>query len=317
VGIANLVLNLQLSKNQGIMFLKALKGKNQFWRYFVTLLVVIIASQIIGAIPLMVAIFRDIGFESNISDMNEMLAATSLSQNTLLMLMMLPFAIGLLSLIWMVKVLHERSFSDTTTGASHFRWERFFKGFGLWFLLSALILTVGYLMMPGGLVWNFQPKQFAILVVISLIFIPLQTGFEEVLFRGYLLQGFQLLTKNKWVAVVITGVLFGLLHIANPEIAEYGFGLVMPQYIFFGVLFGFMTVMDNGLELAWGAHAANNIFLSLFVTHEASALQTPAMFRATAIDPVMDLVGLIIAGLIFMGICWVWFKWNFNEPERV
>jgi len=299
------------------MFLKALKGKNHFWRYFVTLIVVFFASQIIGAIPLGIALMQSGEFDATTTNINELFANSGLSLNTLLMLMMLPFAVGLFALIGMVKVLHERSFSDTTTGSSSFRWGRFMRGFGLWFMLSAFILAAGSLIMPEALEWNFQAKQFAVLVLISLIFIPLQTGFEEVLFRGYLLQGFQLLTKNKWVAVVITGVAFGLLHIANPEVAEYGLGLAMPQYILFGILFGFMTVMDNGLELAWGAHAANNIFLSLFVTHEASALQTPAMFRAVELDPVMDLISLVFAGAVFLGICWVWFGWKFQGDEVV
>lgn len=299
------------------MFLKTLKGKNQFWRYFVTLIMVIFVSQFIGAIPLLIAIFQNVGSDANLSDMNELLLSSDLSQNVLFVLMMIPFALGLLALIYMIKILHKRSFSDTTTGASSFRWERFFKGFGLWFLISALILTVGYLLIPEGLQWNFQPKNFIILVFVSLVFIPLQTGFEEVLFRGYLLQAFQLLIKNKWVAVVITGVLFGLLHIANPEVVEFGFGLAMSQYIFFGIIFGFITVMDNGLELAWGAHAANNLFLSLFVTHEASALQTPAMFRATVIDPTMDLISLLVAGFVFVGICWISFRWNFKSDVVV
>lgn len=299
------------------MFLKARKGKNQFWRYFVTLLVVIIASQVLGAIPLMLALVQNGAFDANVTDMNEMFANSGLSQNTLLMLMMIPFAVGLFALIGMVRALHERTFSDTTTGASSFRWGRFFKGFGLWIMLSAFILAVGSLIMPEALVWNFQPKQFAILLLIALVFIPLQTGFEEVLFRGYLLQGFELLTKNKWVSVIITGVAFGLLHIANPEVGEYGLALAMPQYILFGLLFGFMTVLDNGLELAWGAHAANNMFLALFVTHEASALQTPAMFRAVELDPVMDLISLVLAGAVFLGICWVWFGWTFQEDEVV
>jgi len=171
------------------MFLKARKGKNQFWRYFVTLIVVILASQIIGAIPLGIALMQSSGFDASITDMNQMLASSGLSQNTLLALMMLPFAVGLFALIGMVRALHERTFSDTTTGASSFRWGRFFKGFGLWIMLSAFILAVGSLIMPEALEWNFQPKQFVILVVISLILIPLQTGFEEVLFRGYLYYG--------------------------------------------------------------------------------------------------------------------------------
>ncbi len=299
------------------MFLKARKGKNHFWRYFVTLFVVLIVSQLLGALPLLTALGQNGSLDVNSTDMGELLANSGLAENTLLILMMIPFAIGLLALVGMVSVLHERTFSDTTTGANHFRWGRFFKGFGLWTMLMALILAVSSLIMPEALVWNFEPRDFAILLGIALVFIPLQTGFEEVLFRGYLLQGFELLTKNKWVSVVITGVAFGLLHIANPEVGAYGMALAMPQYIFFGVLFGVMTVLDNGLELAWGAHAANNIFLALFVTHEASALQTPAMFRAVELDPVMDLISLLFAGFVFLGICWVWFGWTFKDDNNI
>ena len=52
----------------------------------------------------------------------------------------------------------------------------------------------------------------------------------------------------------------------------------MPQYIVFGLIFGIITILDDGIEAAMGAHAANNIFLCIMVTNESSALQTPALY---------------------------------------
>jgi len=275
------------------MFAKARKGQNLLGYYVLTIFAVIVASQVLGAIPLLIALAQSGAMTSGSTDM--------------------------LALIWMVKKVHKRSFSDTTTGAPAFRWERFFKGFGIWALLSVILVGLGAVLMPDALEWNFQPGPFLILLVIVLLLIPFQTGFEEVLFRGYLLQAFELLTKNKWASVLITSLGFALLHIFNPEVEEFGMGLAMAQYITFGLLFGVITVLDNGLELAWGMHAANNIFLALFVTHDASALQTPAMFKAVEINPVMDFISLVIAGAIFFGICWKLFDWSMEafNPEPV
>jgi len=36
--------------------------------------------------------------------------------------------------------------------------------------------------------------------------------------------------------------------------------------------------MDDGIEVAMGAHTANNIFLCIFVTNSSSALQTSALY---------------------------------------
>jgi membrane protease YdiL (CAAX protease family) len=41
---------------------------------------------------------------------------------------------------------------------------------------------------------------------------------------------------------------------------------MMPQYVLFGLVFGIITVLDDGIEAAVGAHAANNIFLCIMVT---------------------------------------------------
>jgi membrane protease YdiL (CAAX protease family) len=140
----------------------------------------------------------------------------------------------------------------------------------------------------------------------------LQTTAEEVLFRGYLAQGVAAWTKNRWLALIIPSVIFGLIHFANPEIKEYGFWLAMPQYIFFGLLWGLISILDDGIELAIGMHAANNVFLSIFVTHSSSALQTDALFEMQTVAPVRDLAMLVVVGTLSLVYFAYRYKWNFG-----
>ena len=92
------------------------------------------------------------------------------------------------------------------------------------------------------------------------------------------MQGIGILCKNKWVPLIITSLLFGLLHIANPEIDKLGY-ILLVHYIGTGFFLGIITLMDEGLELALGFHAANNLFTALLVTADWTAFQTNSVFR--------------------------------------
>lgn len=115
---------------------------------------------------------------------------------------------------------------------------------------------------------------------------PLQTTFEELLFRGYLLQGFARLTKNVWLPLVLTSVLFGSLHFFNPEVDKLGNWLLL-YYIGTGLFLGLITIYDQGTELALGFHAANNFFSSILVTASWTVFETHAILTDTS-EPQMD-----------------------------
>jgi membrane protease YdiL (CAAX protease family) len=142
------------------------------------------------------------------------------------------------------------------------------------------------------------------------LLIPFQAAFEEILFRGYLMQGFASLVKNRWFPVIMTSILFGLLHSFNPEVKEFGFFTMIPQYIAFGLIFGIITILDDGIEAAMGAHSANNIFLCIMVTSESSALQTPALYQQYTIHPWMELSAFVVLGILFILIMKMIFKWD-------
>jgi hypothetical protein len=124
------------------------------------------------------------------------------------------------------------------------------------------------------------------------------------------MQGFTVLSRNRWLPIVVTSILFGLMHAINPEVQEYGFMTMIPQYIFFGLVFAILTMLDDGIELAIGAHAANNAFISVLVTHKDSALQTPAMYEQIEIYPWQDFAGLAVMSVIFIAIMTVVYRWK-------
>ncbi len=92
------------------------------------------------------------------------------------------------------------------------------------------------------------------------------------------MQGIGVIAKNKWVPLIVTSLIFGSLHIANPEVSKLGYNILIV-YIGIGLFLGIITLMDDGMELALGFHAANNLFAALLVTADWTALQTHSILK--------------------------------------
>jgi membrane protease YdiL (CAAX protease family) len=201
-----------------------------------------------------------------------------LNGNLTLFLMLFSFAVALLAIYLVVKHLHNQHFLTLTTSRNSVDWKRIFFSFGVWAVFTIISVAIGYFSEPENFVINFKPVPFLILLVISLIMIPIQTSTEEYVFRGYLMQGFANLSMNKWFPLLMTSLIFGLLHIANPEVQKMG-AITMVYYIGTGLLLGIMTLMDDGMELALGFHAANNLISALLITSDWTAFQTDSILK--------------------------------------
>jgi membrane protease YdiL (CAAX protease family) len=224
--------------------------------------------------------------------------------------MLLPFLAGLGVLVILVKPLNNRTIKQTINGTGRIRWKRFFISAFIWFVLSSVYILIYLKWDPSNFSLNNLSDSLISLTVISVLLIPFQATFEEVLFRGYLMQGFAALLKNRWFPLVMTSILFGLMHSFNPEVKEFGFLTMMAQYILFGLIFGIITIMDDGIEVAMGAHTANNIFICIMLTNKSAALQTPALFEQHNIYPWTEFAGLIVTGLVFIYILSGIFHWK-------
>jgi membrane protease YdiL (CAAX protease family) len=289
-------------------------GKNGFWRYIIMFAVVLIVSNTIGAIPLLLAMLLKSG--SNPAVFSQLAAnpndfgVLGLNPNVGLLMMLFPFMAGLLAFVLLVKPLNNRTLRVTINGTNKIRWNRFFISAAVWMILSALYFLFYLKLDPSNFHLNNKSISLLMLSVVSIMFIPFQAAFEEVLFRGYLMQGFVAIVRYRWFPLIITSLLFGLMHAFNPEVKEFGFYTMMPQYMVFGLIFGTITILDDGIEAAMGAHTANNIFLCIMVTNESSALQTPALYEQLNIHPWTEFAALTFIGIIFVLILKMIFRWG-------
>ncbi|MDL5511893.1 CPBP family intramembrane metalloprotease [Arenibacter sp. M-2] len=253
------------------------KGNYESWRYLIGILIIFIGWQLLGSIPLLgVITVKAIGgatFPSDIAGMSKIVGS-----NLFLFLMLISFVFGLLATFLTVKYVHRQTIISLTTSRERIDWKRVFFAFALWGTITVLITGVDIYLSPEDYVFNFKLMPFAILCLISIFLIPLQTSFEEYFMRGYLMQGIGLMSGKRWVPLVTTSMIFGLLHFFNPEVEKLGYG-IMVYYIGTGFFLGILTLMDEGLELAIGFHAANNLFTALLVTADWTAFQTESLYR--------------------------------------
>ncbi len=343
---------------------------HDWWRYLVGLIIVI-AGVFIGQVPFAIVVFAKAfkdGFDMKNLDESKMLSI--LEPNLNLFLMLLSFAIGLVAVLFVSKVLHKQSFTHLTTSRKKIDWSRFWFVFVLWGVISVGFIAIEYFASPEDYVINFKLVPFLILCVIAIIMVPLQTSFEEYLFRGYLMQGigvstsytrfpfifiyalvcifgfiyfnsiysFQLivsllififlsillivilnikeldsitksssdsvfykLLKRNSTPLIITSVVFGLLHIANPEVEKLG-NIIMIYYIGTGLFLGILTLMDEGMELALGFHAANNLFTALLVTADWTAFQTHSILKDMSDPSEMGITEIIVPVFVIFPI---------------
>jgi uncharacterized protein len=289
-------------------------GKNNVWRYLIMFPALFIVINTIGVLPLLAGLlvrsFSEPGILSGLSGSSNIYNALDFSSNTLLAVMLFPFIAGLAAFILLVKPLHSRTFTTVINGTSKIRWNRFFISLLIWLALSAIYFIFYLRLDPPNFTLNNTTISLIFLSIISVVMIPFQAGFEEVLFRGYLMQALGALVRKRWFPLIVTSLLFALMHCINPEVKEYGFLTMMPQYILFGLIFGVITILDDGVEAAIGAHTANNAFLCIMVTSKSSALQTAALYEQQKLYPWIELIALFVTGLIFIFILKIIFRWN-------
>ncbi|MEL6537131.1 MAG: CPBP family glutamic-type intramembrane protease, partial [Bacteroidota bacterium] len=119
---------------------------------------------------------------------------------------------------------------------------------------------------------------------------------------------------NRWVAFALVTVAFGLMHSSNPEMHE-GFWQVMPAYLMMSALFGWITLRDQGLELALGLHLGNNLLVALVMSTSDGALNTPSLFKTTVGD-LMQVLPPLLAVMSLLSLLIIWWRyWKVRSIE--
>ena len=287
---------------------KAKEGNNSFSSYFLGI-ALIISVYLLGSYFLILDLQWNFGIES-FDGISQKEIVRILGNNRFLAWLIVPFLFVGLFLVIHTKFVHKRTVLSIFSGRKTFDWKRVLFSFSLLFSVLSLFLFIQYLS-SDSLIFQFDLQKFIPLFFIAIFLLPIQTSCEELLFRSYILQGIKMRTKKNSVAVLISGLMFGAIHIGNPEIAKIGYHIIV-YYMLVGVFLALISLFDNGIELALGYHAANNVFAALMITNNWQAFQTDAVFMDIS-DPGMGLdtiIGILfILPLVFF-IFYKKYKWH-------
>ena len=294
-----------------------LEGETKWWQYMLTIVLSIIGMTL-GGLPFIVAITiaaKSTFPEYTPTQIQELIKSMdysklSIDPNLVLALMLLQFIFGLAFLYLMVRVLHKKRFESLISAKNRVNWKKMLLSFFIWFGLMIILEATSYLLNPESYQWNFHPSSFFMLLVIAIFFIPLQTSFEELFIRGYIMPGIGLIAKNRWIPIILSAIIFAALHGANPEIRQFGLYKMLSYYFLIGVFFAIIAVMDDGLEIPMGFHAANNIFAATIVSFKGSALQTPALFYNTDTNTDWMILGTTILIVLILVVAKKVLKWG-------
>jgi len=285
--------------NLNLFSQQAKLGKNDWWRYILGFFLILAAWVFVGS-SIFVALqiylidkYANVNQEQLISlyqsgqaeQVKELFQQTPVPLQ--LVVLLSTFVFGFLTLLFVIKVIHKRPISSLITPDLKFSYSRFLHGFIAFLSSTIIVAIVGYYFnSTRGLKVTFSPNSFFIILLIACSLLLIQTSFEELFVRGYLLQFLGLKIKNFWSLIIVTTTIFTSFHFANPEVKAYGIWLIIAAYIIPGLFFGAIALWDNRLELSLAAHFANNFFVLIILAPEVSALAGEPIFTITGIETV-------------------------------
>jgi len=160
-----------------------------------------------------------------------------------------------------------------------------FRALGAWFtggwgvhLIAGLVIgaitlaiAIGIASLFGDLdfVYNVyaEPSAIANTLITSFFVFAIAAAFEEALFRGYILQTFAR-SGLAWLAIVLTSVFFGGVHLGNPNVSYLG----AINTAIAGVWFGIAYLKTRDLWFVWGMHLMWNWMQGAIFGVEVSGL---------------------------------------------
>lgn len=150
----------------------------------------------------------------------------------------------------------------------------------------------------------------------ALLLLALQTGAEELAFRGYLQQQLAARFRSPLAWLIAPSLLFGLVHWDGVTFGPNA-PLIVAAAGLFGLIAADLTARTGSLHAAWGLHFGNNA-LAVLITATPGPLSGLALTRLPLdlTDPAVmrPLIALDMAGLV---LAWALARWALSRLRPV
>lgn len=270
----------------------ARRGSNAPWRYAVAIAVAIVATMIAGVgLTLVLELAHLVP-----ADLAEQMqhpgnpAVFFISTGCIFGLLALGFALA-------ARLIHHKRALDLVGDWS---WAGFGRGYGIWLVALAAGALIDFAISPKGFSVSASDRTLS-LALSALAGLAVQTFAEEYIFRGYLTQGLLLALKRPLVASLVSGLIFGAMHIPNgaPQAASA---------TLFGVVLAMIAIRTRGIAFTWGLHFANNTFAAVVLVSSGDAFRgSPGLF--TQDTPHLQWLDVAVGGGALILLGWAQARW--------
>jgi len=195
-----------------------------------------------------------------------------LTGDYLWLMILLEFVISLISVTIFRLWIDRRGWTDLGWSFGEFTNEAvtgLFMAPALLGIASILMLLSGHLEWTD-IVWD--PST----LFISLGWMALIAFSEELVFRGYILGNLLESFSNKWVALVISAILFACFHLSNPGIHTLAFANLFLA----GILLGINYIFTKNLWFPFLFHLSWNFFQGPILGFKVSGIGFPSLLQA-------------------------------------
>ncbi|SFJ77665.1 CPBP family intramembrane glutamic endopeptidase [Jannaschia pohangensis] len=271
----------------------------QIWRILVGLLVILVC-WIISTVGAFLALGLMIGFGEMEAWMSRFVAGSSPTGTLLTLFTFTGMALGTIAAGYIhgrkaASLIGRRQLMPFVVGAGAVVAVN---------LLGALIPT------SLAVVENTPRDVFLTFLPLALIGLLLQTGAEELAFRGYLQTQLAARFRSPIVWMVLPSVLFGALHFQPGQFGANTF-YVVGIITVVGLIAADLTRVTGGLGAAWGLHFANNC-AGLLIVGSEGPLGGLALYRLTTSpdDPTLGPLMLLDMGFLLLAWALIRFWWS-------
>lgn len=147
-------------------------------------------------------------------------------------------------------------------------------GAGLYTASSVVLMLLGIYKVEGLNPWLFLLPNLAMAIKSGI--------FEELIFRGVLFRSVEAMFGS-WVGILVSSLLFGLLHLMNPAATMGGAIYISIEA---GLLLAAAYLVTRRLWICMGFHMAWNYFQSaIFSGVVSGAVSDPGLLKATIEGP--------------------------------
>jgi membrane protease YdiL (CAAX protease family) len=203
------------------------------------------------------------------------------------------FGTLVIGLIIAMAVLQGKTFSDVV---GLWNWKLFFWAIVIWTVIEILASLLDFLIAPHSFRITATSGTLD-LALLALLGLSVQTFAEEFIFRGYLTQAFLLVTKHPLTAALLSGLLFGAMHVPNGA----------PQAVSaacFGIVTSLIAIRTGGIAFTFGLHLTNNLFGAvILVSADDVFLGSPGLISQNTPQLIWWDVGVTAAALV--GTLWL------------